>query len=66
MSDEIGKRHFAGENESNGAGEQAQYHQSAADEFERSGKADERKECHVLERRHRREFQQLRHSILQK
>jgi hypothetical protein len=66
MSEEIGKRHLARENESNGAGEQAQYHQGAANELERSGKTVERKQRHILERRHGRKFQQLCHSILQK
>src|SRR4029453_15468785 len=66
MSDEIGKRHLARENEGNWTGEQAQYHQRAANELERSGKAVERKQRHILERRHGRKFQQLCHSILQK
>jgi uncharacterized protein (TIGR02001 family) len=59
------KRHLTGENECNGTGEEAQYHQRTAHQFERSGKAIERKQRHILERRHGRKFQQLRHSILQ-
>src|SRR5262249_53336062 len=66
MSEKLGKSHLAGENERNGTGEEAQYHQSAADELERSGEAIERKQRHILERRHGRKFQQLGHSILQK
>jgi len=66
MSDEIGKRHLARENEGNWTGEEAQDHQRAANELERSGKTVERKQRHILERRHGRKFQQFRHSILQK
>src|SRR2546430_13934379 len=66
MSEEIGKRHLARENESNGTGEEPQDHQGAANELERSGKAIERKQRHILERGHGRKFQQLCHSVLQK
>jgi len=43
MPEKIGKRHLTRENERNGTGEEAQYEQCAADEFDRSGKAEERK-----------------------
>ena len=65
MSEKIGECHLTGENECNGTGEEAQYHQRTAHQLERSGKAIERKQRHILERRHGRKFQQLRHSILQ-
>ncbi len=65
MSEKIGKCHLTGENECNRTGEEAQYHQRTAHQLERSGKAIERKQRHILERRHGRKFQQLRHSILQ-
>src|ERR1700674_3783978 len=49
MLDEIGRGHFAGQDECHRAGEKAQDQKRAADQFEHAGDAEQRKPLQILE-----------------
>src|SRR5580692_3819045 len=64
MSNEIGKGHFARQNERYDPRPQADHQKRAEHEFERAGRADQREQFDFLERISRRKFQELGHAIL--
>ena len=64
MFDEIGRRHFAGQDERHQSREQAQDEQRAADQFEHAGDAEQRKPLDILEYLDGRPAEQLCQAVL--
>ncbi len=65
MREKIGKRHFAGEDESNRAGEHAKEKKNAAGELQNSRDAQERQEPNVVEHFDMRKAEELRRTVLE-
>src|ERR1700733_2759511 len=65
MADEIGKRHFARQDESGKTREQADHQQRAEDQFDRAGRANQRKQLDLVERHAGRKFQDFGEAVLQ-
>src|ERR1700674_5415453 len=64
VRDEIGERHFTGENEGDGLRPQADDQQRAADQFDEPGRADQRERLDVGVSRKYRKADDLGHAVL--